>query len=70
MAMQRNPMLCLSDFVERVPNQCKHPSDHKPDATGHDDQNYRFYEIEWFDDINRFDEMHPEDKIDNRLGPP
>jgi len=53
--------------IQTVPNQRKHQSNHKSRCRSEDYENDRSANFERFDHVNRLDEVHPEDKIDNSL---
>ena len=53
-----------------VPQQRKNAPNRITDRRRHNDEPNRSAQAECFDDIDRFDEVQPEDEIDERLRPP
>src|SRR5579864_263831 len=62
-------MALLGLFVNSVPKQRKATAHRAADGRRHSDQDEAPEDLEWFDDIDRLDEMHPENEVDDWLRP-
>ena len=55
--------------MQLIPEQAEKKSDGESNHRSDDDENGGYGKAKWLDHINRSNEMHPEHKIDQRLGP-
>jgi len=55
--------------VQAIPNDRAKKTKHVPNHSSDYNQRNRSHRIKWFDEVNRFDHVRPENEIDDRLRP-